>query len=132
MLFNTIVAPCLATMVASSDCFYYVFASPSTITASYSFEECVKFAGLGCEAFQLTTHSIDFSPPFSYTYQCSSAMLVDYAYVFAYKYVLIGIFYPLLVLSLVLYVDWRRCKEKTTEKKKENEIRVVSVEKMEA
>eukprot|EP00975_Prorocentrum_lima_P029667 6227858-Prorocentrum_lima.AAC.1 len=59
-------------------------------------------------------------------------MLVDYAYVFAYKYVLIGIFYPLLVLSLVLYVDWRRCKEKTTEKKKENEIRVVSVEKMEA
>eukprot|EP00981_Chlorochromonas_danica_P012812 scaffold5429_cov225-Ochromonas_danica.AAC.1 len=112
MLFNTIVAPCLATMVASSDCFYYVFASPDTITASYSFQECAEFAGVGCLVYQTTTHSIDFSPPFSYTYQCSSAMLVDYAYVFAYKYVLIGILYPVFVLGVVLYVDWCRSKEK--------------------
>eukprot|EP00981_Chlorochromonas_danica_P013160 scaffold5921_cov189-Ochromonas_danica.AAC.1 len=111
MLFNTIVAPCLATMVASSDCFYYVFASPDTITASYSFQECAEFAGVGCLVYQTATHSIDFSPPFSYTYQCSSAMLVDYAYVFAYKYVLIGILYPLFVLGVVLYVDWCRSKE---------------------
>eukprot|EP00981_Chlorochromonas_danica_P005233 scaffold1047_cov176-Ochromonas_danica.AAC.1 len=48
MLFNTIVAPCLATMVASSDCFYYVFASPNTITASYSFQECATYGPFGC------------------------------------------------------------------------------------
>eukprot|EP00981_Chlorochromonas_danica_P015237 scaffold11074_cov114-Ochromonas_danica.AAC.1 len=84
MLFNTIVAPCLATMVASSDCFYYVFASPDTITASYSFVKCTSFADLGCTGTSPATLFTDFSPPFSYTYQCSSAMLVDYAYVFAY------------------------------------------------
>eukprot|EP00981_Chlorochromonas_danica_P007589 scaffold1816_cov192-Ochromonas_danica.AAC.1 len=108
MLFNTIVAPCLATMVASSDCFYYVFASPDTITASYSFQECVVFTEINCAAYRTSTHSIDFSPPFSYTYQCSSAMLVDYAYVFAYKYVLIGILYPLFVLGVMfLPMLWR-------------------------
>eukprot|EP00981_Chlorochromonas_danica_P005512 scaffold1118_cov152-Ochromonas_danica.AAC.1 len=118
MLFNTIVAPCLATMVASSDCFYYVFASPETITASYSFDKCSRFTEISCEGLSLATLSTVFSPPFSYTYQCSSAMLVDYAYVFAYKYVLIGILYPLFVLGVVLYVDWHRSKEKANEKEK--------------
>eukprot|EP00969_Alexandrium_andersonii_P372362 15481552-Alexandrium_andersonii.AAC.1 len=71
-------------MVASSDCFYYVFASPDTITASYSFQKCSTFADIGCLEYTKATFSTDFSPPFSYTYQCSSAMLVNYAYVFAY------------------------------------------------
>eukprot|EP00981_Chlorochromonas_danica_P015228 scaffold10978_cov169-Ochromonas_danica.AAC.1 len=71
-------------MVASSDCFYYVFASPDTITASYSFVKCTTFADSSCSIVSMATLSTVFSPPFSYTYQCSSAMLVDYAYVFAY------------------------------------------------
>eukprot|EP00981_Chlorochromonas_danica_P003448 scaffold654_cov207-Ochromonas_danica.AAC.33 len=108
MLFNTIVAPCLATMIASSDCFYYVFASPQTINASYTFEQCELFGTLGCDSFSSATHSFDFAPPFSYTYQCSSAMLVDYAYVFAYKYILIGILYPVFILSVVLHGEWMR------------------------
>eukprot|EP00981_Chlorochromonas_danica_P000962 scaffold233_cov174-Ochromonas_danica.AAC.2 len=114
MLFNTIVAPCLATLVASSDCFYYVFASPAEISASYTFEQCTRFDNVGCMLEAPTTRSIDFAPPFSYSFQCSSAMLVDYAYVFAYKYVLIGVLYPLLVVVVVLYGDSR------TERKEES------------
>eukprot|EP00981_Chlorochromonas_danica_P011447 scaffold4011_cov197-Ochromonas_danica.AAC.29 len=113
MLFNTIVAPCLATMIASSDCFYYVFASPSMITASYSFVQCVDFGSTGCIESSTTTRSLHFCPPFNYNYQCSSALLVDYAYVFAYKYVLIGFLYPAIVLGIVLYIEWEeRCSDR--------------------
>eukprot|EP00981_Chlorochromonas_danica_P007247 scaffold1621_cov136-Ochromonas_danica.AAC.1 len=57
-------------------------------------------------------------------------MLVDYAYVFAYKYVLIGILYPLFVLGVVLYVDWHRSKEKANEKEKmeKSEVEMVKSE----
>eukprot|EP00981_Chlorochromonas_danica_P010351 scaffold3152_cov256-Ochromonas_danica.AAC.1 len=108
MLFNTIVAPCLATMIASSDCFYYVFASPPAITASYTFAQCEIYANLGCSTYEEASLSTEFSPPFNYGFQCSSAILVDYAYVFAYKYVIIGIVYPFVVLGIALYTDWRR------------------------
>eukprot|EP00981_Chlorochromonas_danica_P006724 scaffold1463_cov189-Ochromonas_danica.AAC.19 len=108
MLFNTIVAPCLATMFASSDCFFFVFSSPSTIKSSYPFQQCAQFADLGCEEVVIAEYSIEFAPPFNYTYQCSSALLIEYAYVFVYKYVLIGILYPLSVMIIVLYGDWKR------------------------
>eukprot|EP00981_Chlorochromonas_danica_P013638 scaffold6591_cov328-Ochromonas_danica.AAC.12 len=102
MLFNTIMAPCLAAMIASSDCSYDVFAPRNKITASYSFKRCTLFDVYGCEGYDTATNVITFVPPFSYTYQCSSAILVDYAYVFAYKYVVLGILYPLFIASTVL------------------------------
>eukprot|EP00981_Chlorochromonas_danica_P003302 scaffold642_cov166-Ochromonas_danica.AAC.19 len=127
MLFNTIVAPCLATMIASSDCFYYVFASPKTIKASYTFEQCEVFSSLGCDSFSSATHSFDFAPPFSYNYQCSSAVLVGYAYVFAYKYILIGILYPLFILSVVLHGEWMRSGRGAADEKRQSSYAMESL-----
>lgn len=98
VLFNTIVAPCFAALVASSDCFYYVITTPPSVNADvvyYSTE-----TGTDLE------RKVVFQPPFSYSYQCSSALLVDYGFVFAYKNIIIGVLYPLFVCSVACYLDY--------------------------
>eukprot|EP00981_Chlorochromonas_danica_P000805 scaffold192_cov320-Ochromonas_danica.AAC.16 len=114
MLFNTIVAPGLAAMIASSDCFYDVFASPRDIVASYTFQRCVSFDKNSCFVFDEATATITFTPPFTYTFQCVSAILVDYAYVFAYKYILIGVLYPSFIFLVVCFDGMQEEQEKTT------------------
>eukprot|EP00981_Chlorochromonas_danica_P005686 scaffold1172_cov180-Ochromonas_danica.AAC.13 len=105
MLFNTIVAPCLATLLVSSDCFYYVFVSPPYITVSYTYPVCVTVSGSTCVSTVNAVITSDFQPPFSYGYQCSSALLQEYGYVFVYKYLLLGVLYPVVVLLLTFYHD---------------------------
>eukprot|EP00981_Chlorochromonas_danica_P015132 scaffold10658_cov189-Ochromonas_danica.AAC.1 len=78
MLFNTIVAPCLATLLISSDCFYYVFTSPPSVSVSYTYPRCTTVYGTTCSATVEAVYVSDFQPPFSYSYQCSSALLQEY------------------------------------------------------
>eukprot|EP00981_Chlorochromonas_danica_P013318 scaffold6125_cov262-Ochromonas_danica.AAC.10 len=108
ILFNTIVAPWLAALIISSDCFYYVFIKPPSVDTSYSYYSCVEVEVVNCGYYDYVTRYFSYQPPFSYSFQCSSALLVDYAYVFAYKYILIGILYPLLVLAMVWHNDYHQ------------------------
>lgn len=105
MMFNTIVAPCLAALFASSSCFYYVFATPPNITSNYRFMTCSSFYSLGCQDYEIAEHSFEYQPPFLYSYQCASALLVDYAYVFAYKYIIVGVLYPMVVIAVSFWLN---------------------------
>lgn len=109
VLFNTIVVPCLATLVVDSNCFYYLFVTPPSVTSSYRYDKCLQFDEYGCGTGETMGNQMDFSyqPPFSYSYQCSSAVLSGYAYVFVFKYILIGLVFPACVLAVSLYADQR-------------------------
>eukprot|EP00981_Chlorochromonas_danica_P013760 scaffold6841_cov182-Ochromonas_danica.AAC.1 len=120
MLFNTIVAPCLATLLISSDCFYYVFTSPPSVSVSYSYPACVLVSGTTCSSSVGVLYVSDFQPPFSYSYQCSSALLQEYGYVFVYKYLLLGVVHPVVVLLLAFYHDDKE-KKSLSEKEREGE-----------
>eukprot|EP00981_Chlorochromonas_danica_P015357 scaffold11743_cov199-Ochromonas_danica.AAC.1 len=120
MLFNTIVAPCLATLFISSDCFYYVFASPPSVSVSYTYPMCATIHGDKCSATVDVLYSSEFQPPFSYSYQCSSALLQEYGYVFVYKYLLLGVVHPVVVLLLAFYHDDKE-KKALSEKEREGE-----------
>eukprot|EP00981_Chlorochromonas_danica_P007615 scaffold1829_cov194-Ochromonas_danica.AAC.4 len=95
MLFNTILAPVFATLLANSNCLYYVWTSPPSIDIGYTFYICNAVDGVSCTSYVPNYHTLTIQPPFNYSYQCSSALLTDYAYVFACKYIILGIFYPL-------------------------------------
>lgn len=112
-LFNTIVVPCLATAIADSNCLYYAFTPPPSVSSTYQFSECVVFNSFGCTN-SIITNQMNFSyqPPFLYSYQCSSALLLGYAYVFVVKYIIIGLLYPACVLTVSFYVDRRHEQQK--------------------
>eukprot|EP00981_Chlorochromonas_danica_P002870 scaffold567_cov200-Ochromonas_danica.AAC.1 len=120
MLFNTIVAPCLATLLISSDCFYYVFASPPSVSVSYTYPMCTIITGDKCSSTIDAVYASEFQPPFSYSYQCSSALLQEYGYVFVYKYLLLGVVHPVVVLLLAFYHDDKE-KKSLSEKEREGE-----------
>jgi hypothetical protein len=95
----------MAEIIASPDCFHYLFASSPMIST--------KFLELVCESSLLCTDSdgglcrtiivcpfapellitdlysiVNVSPPFVYSYECSAAVLSGFAYVFAIRYAL--------------------------------------------
>jgi hypothetical protein len=109
MIFNTIVAPCLGGMIANADCFLYTFVQPSEVSTSYryTFVQCQnelnsRYRTILCTPMK-RTREIVYDPPFSYSYQCSSAILREYAYVFVYKYLFLGIIYPLAIWAIAYY-----------------------------
>lgn len=100
MLFNTIVAPCIATAFVDPDCFYFAITAAPSIDTTYSFTVCrqnsADLAVNGCRPVR-ESHSYSYTPPFSYGYQCSSALLTSYTYVYVYKFLYVGILSPLIV-----------------------------------
>jgi Leucine-rich repeat (LRR) protein len=128
-LFNNIMAPYLAEAFVSSNCFLYAITPPPTVTSTFYGQSCILVKSnadddqpnslrydivreIYCQpGYSLPTKnfgsygtvqatSISYTPPFAYSYQCSSALLTAFGYVFVYRYLFSGIIQPLLTLYL--------------------------------
>ena len=103
-LFNTVIAPCLAVMLVSPECFLYVITTPDSVSASYKYFQCDgiynTLDGYICVGKTINEHSISYSPAFSYSYQCTSSLLGSFIDVYLYRYLVTGLLFPL-VFSLV-------------------------------
>jgi hypothetical protein len=107
-----VVSPVLAAAATDQRCFYEaIFGSPS-ITTSYSVpsiqQSCTEFlvydegisdgfpqASIDCSnTYETTTVYSTATPPFIYSYQCGSAILVDFVPVLVYTYVFSSIILP--------------------------------------
>jgi len=72
LIFNTIVAPIIATLLGETNCFRDALYAPDPIISTYRESvQGVKFS-LGTGYIDsIKTYSIEFTPPFSYSYSCS-------------------------------------------------------------
>ncbi len=107
-LFNSIIAPCIAVALVSSDCFLYVLSSAPSIQVTYQSQPCRALLlqeeipqQLECHG-DIETYSTTFAPPFIYAYQCSSQLLVTFAEVFVYRYIIGGMIVPCIQIYLKL------------------------------
>jgi hypothetical protein len=111
-LFNNLLAPLLAEMFVSSDCFLYIVTQAPTLIFNYvvyscQFESKFIFSGELCSVPVLfeegrgTTFDVSIIPPFHYSYQCSFSLISSYAYVFIFRYVITGLIE--LLIQLLLY-----------------------------
>lgn len=87
---NNLVVPCVAIALLNPDCLYYAFFPPPNVHSEYTYAAY----GSGDESTVRST----FAPPFDYSYQCSSALLVAFSEVFIYRFMLGGILWPVTVL----------------------------------
>ena len=103
-LFNSVIAPCLAVLFVSPECFYFVLVQPPPVSASYTFQQCVGYYdtifGYICVKTSTFSHSTSYSPAFNYSYQCSSSLLSSFADVFLYRFLISSILIP----SMLLFV----------------------------
>jgi hypothetical protein len=106
ILFNNIILPVLATMFILPDCFYNTLFAAPDVPSYYSFDQCDQYilpvdVGRRCT---LQTQTLSYSPPYIYSYQCSSKVVINYASVYILMFLMAGVI-PLMKLGLKLYFD---------------------------
>jgi hypothetical protein len=118
-LFNNLLAPLLAEMLVSTDCFLYIVSQAPALQFTYSEFVCtnnkLSTGTLAPCDFQSLIDTNDFSsiaefsitPPFHYSYECSFSLISSYSFVFIFRYILSGLFQPIftaLLLNIARYV----------------------------
>ena len=119
-IFNNVIAPSIAAMLVSPNCFYYMLAESPAVTVSYEFVHCVEFISTTvtntCGKLGFATHTTSYSPPYNYSYQCSSALMTSFTDIFIYRYVFSGLVMPLIMFLLkylqgYFYRKWQQEKD---------------------
>ena len=84
LIFNNVLAPCFATMLVDGSCFAALVIAPDAIESSYSYPLCEQFnvTSSVCISAVVVESAEHFTPPFIYSYQCSSSLLVQYVPLF--------------------------------------------------
>jgi hypothetical protein len=109
-LFSVMLAPCIASAIAIDDCFYYIFFQSPIISAQYSYLGCALVGKNNtfseCSETALFVETVSYKPIFTYSYQCSSALMTEYSPVFIYFFIACSFLQPALrfiTQSLQLY-----------------------------
>jgi Leucine-rich repeat (LRR) protein len=113
VLLNVIVIPCLVVMIISPACFYDALAGSDPVTSSYDYGggchsfEFVFNAGasnvlqVNCKGAQTQLGITTYTPPFTYSYQCSSSFVTSYAPTFVIMCIISGFVVPAYHLLLL-------------------------------
>jgi Leucine-rich repeat (LRR) protein len=96
LLLNVVVIPCFINSLASEECFSQLFEQMTAPTA-----EPVCFATFNEDGIVTLrcSNEVPLSAPFTYSYQCSSALIVNYVPVLLYAYALSGFVVPSLMVA---------------------------------
>jgi Leucine-rich repeat (LRR) protein len=112
IVFNKIIAPFIASIFFEYNCFYYLVHAPPTMQTKYKFIQCVKEIAdhsiISCIDYDTLTRLVSYSPPFVYSYQCSSALLHDFVEVFLSHYIISTFLIPVyfIVMKLLNNQPW--------------------------
>lgn len=87
-IFNSVLAPCLATIVTDRQCLYDSFFGTSEVQSSYSIAYCERVSPITLDCQRVNVLDVDsvYFPPVIYNYQCSSAILHNFVPVMLYTY----------------------------------------------
>jgi hypothetical protein len=120
-VFNNVVAPYLAVLFSSPNCFTYIIQTTPALVTAVKDMRCRTFAlcflrdchevieCINTVRSNSQTMEINYHPPFVYSYQCSSSVLSTFSYVFVYRYVFSGLIAPLWIV-VVKYLQLRLIK----------------------
>jgi hypothetical protein len=111
-LFNTIAVPCLMVGVISPNCYYHLFVAAPDVSSTYTFQRCASFYPfIGCANYDSVTAVSAYSPPFTYSYECSAGLITYYAPTFVYLGLIVSVASPL--WEFIAYTLFRRCERQT-------------------
>jgi Leucine-rich repeat (LRR) protein len=106
LIFNTVVAPLLAGMVSSPNCFKNIVSVAPSVDISLVYSICYAYSASGLCILRLRVPiTSTFTPPFMYSYQCGSIIMTSYVPVFVEMYASLGIFYPLFMFVGAVLVN---------------------------
>ena len=105
LLWNGIIAPCLATAFTDQSCFQDFFTGCSEVSATYSVPICQSFyqefdtetyqVHTSCELYNEVSFTTSYTPAFIYYYACGAKLLTLYIPVYIYIYTILFVAVPL-------------------------------------
>jgi Leucine-rich repeat (LRR) protein len=112
VLLNVIVIPCLVVMIISPACFYTALHGPDSVTSNYKYgRSCPHYYVIvngdvgqktaSCLNEETVLGTTTYTPPFMYSYQCSSSFITYYAPTFVIMCIISGFLVPAYNLSLL-------------------------------
>ena len=124
LIFNNILAPFLAEAFTDPTCFYYVMESPPSVSAAYDLVQCeiIDDAVNTCYLYSTSQRVISYIPPFIYSFQCSSTLLTDFMAVFVYRFLISGVFGPIRLFLMRVYLKHIVNKVDSKQNKVDNNI----------
>jgi Leucine-rich repeat (LRR) protein len=96
---NNILVPCLVVSIISPDCFYNIFKTAAEVYAYFQYDgKCILFyttyRQIVCLADEVVVAQTSYSPPFDYSYQCSSSFITYYAPAYVIMCIIAGFALP--------------------------------------
>jgi hypothetical protein len=118
MLFNNLIIPIIAILIILPDCFYNAFFAPATVTSSYQYYNCAEYYDRGIIGYDCTqlTQDTSYTPPFIYSYQCSSKIVINYVPVYIMMFIFVGVIMPIKNIVFKLAYDYYYKKVRDDEK----------------
>jgi hypothetical protein len=96
-LLNAVVIPCVVVLAISPDCFHYALVSATEVTSHYYYDDCQVYgSNFGCLVPDYRLAATTFSPPFTYSYECSASLITFYAPAFVYTGLFVSFLTPLI------------------------------------
>jgi uncharacterized membrane protein/Leucine-rich repeat (LRR) protein len=92
MLVNHVVLPIVAVLIVLPDCFYNAFFAASPSSSWYSFQDIAE--GNFGSYYTLNQQTV-FTPPFFYSFQCASKVLISFVPLYIMKFCYVGFLRPL-------------------------------------
>jgi Leucine-rich repeat (LRR) protein len=109
VLLNNIIIPILAVIFVLPDCFYYLLFEPPDVSSSYTYITCKEYftTADSTHLCYVQSDTINYTPAFLYTYQCSSKIFINYVPVYVLMFIFIGIVIPFTKILMKTYLDKR-------------------------
>lgn len=99
LLFNSVIAPCLAAASTSPACFQGLLVENSHVTSSFTYSYCSNYGYnndlSSCVSMEEVAVNTSYAPGFLYYYQCGSALIISYVPVYIYSYLVMAFILPL-------------------------------------
>jgi Leucine-rich repeat (LRR) protein len=107
VLFNNIIIPVIAILFVLPDCFYNALFAPSDVDSEYTYRSCSQYFPDSGYAHDCIAQFVatSYSPPYIYSYQCSSKIIINYVAVYIFLFFFIGIIIPFIRILLKLVYE---------------------------
>jgi len=104
-IFNNIIIPCLMVIIISPNCLFHVFQQESDVTSLFSYTVCIFIdQNNNCYKYENFDSTTSYTPPFIYSYQCSSDFITYYSPVFILFCSISTFIFPMIQ---VLWIRWK-------------------------
>lgn len=94
VVFNNILAPIVATVFVDINCLQVMFVAPDEVTLEFYYKECTLVQFNTCVRYSYKIVTDSFVPPWFYSQQCYSSVLVHYIPVYMVLYGVMEFFTP--------------------------------------